>query len=74
MRVVLWNCGGGLRKKLAAVEALAADILIIQKCENPQQAAAAYQGWAGDCLWAGESKYKGLGVFSKTEKAPEALD
>jgi exonuclease III len=66
MRIVSWNCGGGLRKKVDRLDALAADIVIVQECENPEHHAQFYRDWAGDCLWTGHNKNKGLGVFSKT--------
>jgi exonuclease III len=65
MRIVTWNCGGGLRKKLDAIEPFKADILVIQEAENPGLSTKAYRDWAGDYLWVGTNKNKGVGVFSK---------
>jgi len=66
MRIVSWNCGGGLRKKLERLDALAADIVIVQECENPKGQEKLFNDWAGDYLWIGSNKNKGLGVFAKS--------
>lgn len=65
MRIVSWNCNGALRKKTQFLDNLEADILIVQECEDPDQSNGAYQKWAGDFLWVGPSKNKGLGIFSQ---------
>ena len=66
IRVVTWNCNGAFRKKWQAVEALNADILVIQECEDPRQTTdLAYQSWSSDHLWTGLSKNRGLGIFPK---------
>jgi exonuclease III len=65
MRIVTWNCNGALRKKLVEVDALDADILVIQECEDPTQSTNAYRAWASDYLWVGTSKNKGIGIFPK---------
>ena len=66
MRIVSWNCNGALRKKLAAVETLNADVCIIQECEDPSRCKdTEYQRWAENYLWAGANKNRGLGVFAK---------
>lgn len=74
MRIVSWNCGGGLRKKLAEIDRTAADVLIIQECEDPAQSTHAYQKWAGNYLWVGDSKNKGIGIFPKNGLKVDALN
>lgn len=66
MRIVSWNCNGALRRKLGALEALKADVYVIQECEDPARATdAKYKAWAGNYLWVGTNKNRGLAVFAK---------
>lgn len=67
MRIVTWNCGGALRKKLDVIDSLNADVLIVQECEDPDQSIPSYNRWAGNFLWKGLSKNKGVGVFAKNQ-------
>lgn len=74
MRIVSWNCGGGLRKKTEKFDAIAADIVIVQECENPEFHPKLCRDWPDDYLWVGDNKNKGLGVFSRTGIKLEPLN
>ncbi|TPE43112.1 endonuclease/exonuclease/phosphatase family protein [Pontibacter mangrovi] len=75
MRIVTWNCNGALRKKYEFLAAFNADLLVIQECENPAEAAhGGYKEWAKNYLWVGDNKHKGLEIFAKEEIVLEALD
>ena len=75
MKIVSWNCNGAFRKKYPLVEALQADIYVIQECEDPRQCKEPhYAEWAGNYLWTGLNKHKGLGVFVKHGHQLQALE
>lgn len=65
MRIVTWNCNGGLRKKLKPLDSMGADLYVIQECENPDESTAQFRDWAGNYLWCGEGKNKGIGIFAR---------
>lgn len=73
MRIVTWNCNGAFRRKFELVDALDADILVIQECEDPAQSSSEYRAWAGDYAWIGYGKNKGLGIFPRRRQSIERL-
>lgn len=73
MRLVTWNCNGALRRKYGLLDALDADILVIQECEDPAQSGAEYQAWAGKHAWIGHGRSKGIGIFPRREQSIEQL-
>jgi exonuclease III len=66
MKIVTWNCGGALRKKVEILQTLKADIYIVQECERPDesQGNSAYGEFCANSLWVGDLHYKGLGIFA----------
>lgn len=73
MKILTWNCNGALRKKLPDIDSLQADIVVIQECEDPQFYKEHYLDWAGDYLWIGTNRNKGIGVFPKNGNRVSAL-
>ena len=74
MKIVTWNCNGALREKLVELDSLAADLYVIQECEDPALSTQNYRAWAGNYLWVGTSKSKGIGVFPKNGASVSKLD
>jgi len=54
-----------VKKKTHVIDRLNADVLIVQECEDPSQSPEAFRSWAGDYLWKGNNKNKGIGVFAR---------
>jgi len=65
MKIVTWNCNGAFRHKYEHIDALDADIYVIQECECPASSTADYREWAGPHVWAGNAASRGIGVFVK---------
>lgn len=74
MKIITWNCNGALRQKLAQADSLEADVLVIQECEDPARSTADYREWAGNYLWVGENKNRGIGVFAKNANVVQKLE
>ena len=74
LKIVTWNCNGALRKKTQELNALEADVYVIQECEDPARSTDTFRDWAGSYLWVGTSKHKGLGVFPKNGNTVRPAD
>ena len=75
MKVVTWNCGGAFRKKCEHLESVfKPDLIVVQECEDPDRSSEAFRRWAGDYLWTGEAKNKGIGVFDRRGVGLQPLD
>jgi exonuclease III len=74
IRIVNWNCNGALRRKTRYLDALGADVLIVQECEDPAQYGGESLNWAGDYQWCGDIRSKGIGIFSRLGQPVRRLD
>ncbi len=75
MKIVTWNCNGALRNKFENLKVFDADIYIIQECENPELTKhKEYKEWGNNHLWIGDSKNKGIGIFTRNEFNLKQLD
>ncbi len=75
MKIVTWNCNGALRNKFEHLSELNADLYVIQECENPALAKHhQYASWAGNYLWKGDNKNRGLGIFANNNTTIELLN
>jgi endonuclease/exonuclease/phosphatase family metal-dependent hydrolase len=74
VRLVIWNCQGGLHRKIAAIMALHPDLAIIQECECPDRLQSRSAAWrTRPSVWCGDSPTKGLAVISFSD-AQLAID
>lgn len=60
LRIATWNCAGGLDRKWAHLEALEADLMIVQECGPDSLALASERGWTA--LWS-PAKDRGLATL-----------
>ena len=68
LKILTWNCNGALRKKFDNLLDFNADIYIIQECENPAETKhKEYNDWAENYLWIGDTKNKGIGIFTNKD-------
>ena len=68
MRIVSWNCNGGLRTKLPLLTALAPDILLVQEC-SAQHVSESGADWSH---WVGKDPHRGIGALIFGNHAIEA--
>lgn len=65
MKIISWNCSGKFREKYSYIQKYAADIYVIQECEDPAQCDNPdYRRFAKNCIWVGDNKSRGLGIFA----------
>jgi exodeoxyribonuclease III len=65
MKIITWNCNMAFRKKAGLLMPYKPDILVIPECEHPDKLVFDKDiPLSTSCLWFGENKNKGLGVFS----------
>lgn len=75
MKLITWNCQGAFRKKAEIILALQPDILVVQECEHPNKLLfSSTTQQPTDFLWFGDSKNKGLGIFSYSDYRFKILD
>jgi exodeoxyribonuclease III len=65
LRIVVWNCAGGLHRKYERLLALEPSLAIVPECAEPDVLRRKAPGFAfDDAEWTGEQPNKGLGVFA----------
>ena len=74
MKIITWNCNCAFRNKLDYLDQFDADILVIQECEDPERSTKLYRSWAGDYLWTGKTKNRGLGIFPRKNNTVQKLN
>ena len=60
MKLVVWNCAGGIRAKWSLIEDLQPDVAIVIECDQPDR--PPHLGFDSS-VWMGRLPHKGLGVF-----------
>lgn len=65
IKIVSWNCCCAFRKKFQFIECEAADIYVIQECENPDKYKKEFLVFPYKYYWIGKNQNKGLCVFVK---------
>lgn len=65
MKILSWNCGLALRRKVSYVNTCMPDIAVIQECEKPEKISFRHKGLQlTDSLWVGPNKNIGIGIFA----------
>ena len=64
LRIATWNCNMGLAKKSPLLEAIGADVAVVQECSTEHVSALRQRGKV-DVHWLGRNPRKGLGVVVK---------
>ncbi|MBI3707731.1 MAG: hypothetical protein HY246_08640 [Proteobacteria bacterium] len=66
MRIVAWNCGMALDRKIDVLLGLAPDIAIVCECAEPGRFRARRKSAWTECepVWIGRNPHKGLAVFT----------
>ena len=63
------------RKKLSVIDHFDYDIAIIQECEQPEKVLSENKNFKPrQCLWFGDNKNKGVGVFNFSEREISVID
>jgi exodeoxyribonuclease III len=71
LRIVTWNCGMALARKVPSLFALNPDIAVVQECSKKSVDVLASQGFSG--LWFGANLNKGVAVFCSKEFAVQGV-
>jgi exodeoxyribonuclease-3 len=66
MRLVAWNCGMALHRKMDALLQLEPDVAVVCECAEPGRLRAhgTLDGYPGELLWVGNNPHKGLAVLA----------
>jgi exodeoxyribonuclease-3 len=74
MKLITWNCQGAFRKKADLILSHRPDILIVQECEHPDKLVfSSTSPKPTDSYWYGDSRNKGIGVYSYSDYKFELL-